>query len=296
MLALAALGTSSGAVLVRLAAVPPPAAAFWRLAFSVLALTPLLLVSGQWRELRRPGRAKLLLLPVTGLLLALHFVVWFRSLELTSVATSTVLVATHPLFVGALSERLLGERPALAEWVGIGIAVAGTAIVGWDRHGPGSLTGAFLAVLAALLVALYFLAGRGLRADLGVWAYVVPVYAVAALVAAGFALAQGVPLAGYRAKSWWALVGLAAGPTLLGHTGFNWALRYVRAYVTSVVQLFEPVGATILAVLVLGRSEMPGWRTLVGGTAILVGVWLPMRRSARRAASQGRRREEGGEL
>ena len=287
VLAIAALGTSSGAVLVRLAESPAPVTAFWRLALSVLALTPMLLLGGRWRAWLSLGRGEWLLLLVSGLCLAAHFLAWFRSLDFTSVASSTVLVSSHPLFVGLLSALLLGESPTRREWWGLCLAVAGALLIGWGdfRAGTDPLLGDLLALLAAGLGALYFVIGRKLRATLDLLPYVVPVYAVAAFVCLTWAGLEEMRIMGWPAGTWWALAGLAIGPTLLGHTGFNWALRHVRAYVVSVVLLFEPLGATILAVLVLGRAEIPGWNTLLGGAAILTGVWLSIRaRSAAEAA------------
>jgi drug/metabolite transporter (DMT)-like permease len=279
VLVLAALGSSSGAVLVRLAESPASVTAFWRLAFSVACLVPVLLYRGDWREWKSLGMRETSLLAVSGLCLALHFLTWFRSLDFTSVASSTVLVSTHPLFVGLLSARLLGERPTRREWAGLSLAVAGALAIGWGdfRAGPDPLRGDLLAVSAAAFAALYFVAGRRLRGRLGLLPYVVPVYSIAALTCLLYGRSANLQFAGWPTGTWWALVGLAVGPTLLGHTGFNWALRHVRAYVVSVILLFEPLGATLLAILVLGRAELPGVNTFVGGTAILAGVWISIR-------------------
>ena len=279
VLVLAVLGTSSGAVLVRLAESPAAVTAFWRLAFSVLALAPFLLFGKGWRAWQRLGRRELALLFLAGLSLAAHFLTWFRSLDFTSVASSTVLVSAHPLFVGLLSARLLGESPSREEWIGLSLAVAGAFVIGWGDFlaGPDPLLGDFLALLAAALGAVYLVIGRRLRGTLDLLPYVVPVYGIAALICLARASTGGMQITGWPAATWWALAGLAIGPTLLGHTGFNWALRHVRAYVVSVVLLFEPLGATLLAVLVLGRGEIPGWNTLLGGAAILGGVWLSIK-------------------
>jgi drug/metabolite transporter (DMT)-like permease len=296
VLALAALGTSSGAVLVRLAEAPASVTAFWRLALSVLLLLPAFVASRGWRDWTGMSRRDVALLGLAGVCLAFHFIAWFRSLAFTSVASSTVLVSVHPLFVGALSALWLREPPSRVEWVGIGIAVLGAGCIGWGdlRGGPDPLRGDLLALLAAGLGALYFTVGRRLRARLGIWSYAVPVYASAAVACASFALVEGAPITGWPAGTWAAFVGLAVGPMLLGHTGFNWALRHVRAYVVSLVQLLEPIGATILAVLVLGRHEVPGWNVWLGGALILVGVWLPLR--ARLRAPAAHHAEEGGEV
>ncbi len=302
VLALAALGTSSGAVLVRLAEAPAAVTAFWRLALSVLLLLPALRATRGWREWAGLARRDVALLGLAGVCLAFHFIAWFRSLAFTSVASSTVLVSVHPLFVGALSALWLREPPSRVEWTGIGIAVLGAACIGWGdvRGGPDPLRGDLLALLAAGLGALYFAVGRRLRGRLGIWSYAVPVYGSAAVACAVVALADGAPLAGWPPGTWAAFAGLALGPMLLGHTGFNWALRHVRAYVVSLVQLLEPIGATILAVLVLGRHEVPGWNVWLGGALILVGVWLPLRARLRAQAVAARRAgdrtEEGGDV
>ena len=279
VLAIAALATSSGAVLVRLAESPAAVTAFWRLALSVGILLPILLYRGDWRDWRALDWRDVSLLVVSGLCLAFHFLAWFRSLDFTSVASSTVLVSTHPLFVGILSARLLRERPTRREWFGLALAVAGALVIGWGgfRAGVDPLRGDLLAISAAVFAALYFIAGRRLRGRIGLLPYVVPVYAIAAVTCLLYGGSTDLQFAGWPSGTWWALIGLAVGPTLLGHTGFNWALRHVRAYVVSVILLFEPLGATLLAILVLGRAELPGWNTLIGGTAILVGVWVSIR-------------------
>lgn len=299
VLALAALGTSSGAVLVRLAEAPAPVTAFWRLALSVVLLLPVLVATRGWREWEALEWRELGLLGLAGTCLAFHFIAWFRSLDHTSVASSTVLVSVHPLFVGALSALWLREPPGRVEWTGILIAVLGAACIGWGDFlsGPDPLRGDLLALAAAGLGALYFTVGRRLRSRLGIWSYAVPVYATAAATCAAVALAGGSPLGGWSSGTWGAFAGLAVGPMLIGHTGFNWALRHVRAYVVSLVQLLEPIGATILAVLVLGRHEIPAWNTWLGGALILVGVWLPLRVRMRALAraGPGQSTREGGE-
>lgn len=289
-LALGLFGISWAAVLVRLAAAPAPSVAFWRLVFSVALLSPVLWLSGQWRQLRRLGGRDWGLLALAGLFLGAHLTVWFVSLEYTSVASSTVLVTSHPLFVGLLSAAWLRESPGRREWAGILLAVAGSVMVGWGdfRSGPDPLLGDALAVAGAVLTALYFVVGRRLRSRLGVWSYVVPVYAVAALVTGAASLATGAPLAGWDAPTWGYLAALAVGPMLLGHTSFNWALEHVRAYVVSVVILLEPLGATLLAVLVLGGGEIPSWPTVAGGSGVLAGVWLSLRARRRRRDELGR--------
>lgn len=278
-LALGLFGVSWAAVLVRLAAAPAASVAFWRLVFSVVVLAPMLLLSGQWRELMELGGRDWIWLGLGGIFLAAHLVVWFLSLEYTSVASSTVLVTSHPLFVGLLSTLWLREPPTRREWGGISLAVAGGVAVGWGdfRVDPPALLGDGLALAGALLTALYFAVGRRLRGRMGVWSYVVPVYAVAAVTAGLVVGVRGQPFSGFPSATWGYLAALALGPMLLGHTSFNWALEHVRAYIVSVVILLEPVGATSLAVWVLGAHEVPSTSTVIGGLAVLAGVWISLR-------------------
>jgi len=212
---------------------------------------------------------------------------WFLSLDYTSVASSTVLVTVHPLYVGLLSTLWLSEPPSRLEWMAILVATSGTVWIGWGdfRLGEGAFIGDLLAALAAVFAALYFIAGRKLRQRLGLWSYVAPVYLLAALLTGISMWVRGVPATGYSPATWALFAGMAIGPMLLGHTSFNWALRHVRAYVVSLVVLLEPVGATVLAVLVLGAAELPSMNTVTGGIAILGGMAMLVREQARRSSS-----------
>lgn len=282
VLALGLFGISWSAVLVRVAAAPASSVAFWRLWLSLVVLAPLFVGRRSWREYRDTSIGTWCWVAGAAVALALHFVLWFVSLDYTSVASSTVLVSVHPLFVGFLSARWLREAPGPGEWAGMVVAVAGAALVGWGDFsaGPAALLGDALALLAALCGAAYFVAGRRLRARFGLWSYVGPVYAVAGALTALYMLLRGAPFSGWGGTTWLALAGLAVGPMLLGHTGFNWSLKHVRAYVVSLVMLMEPVGATLLAVWLLGSKEVPGVHTFVGGALTLAGVGLSLRARA----------------
>lgn len=296
LLALGLFGVSWSAVLVRLTPAPATAIAFWRLAFSVLLLAPFAVGGDTLRQWRRLTAADWTAVGGSGLCLALHLVLWFESLELTSVASSTVLVSTHPIFVGLLSAVWLDEAPGRREWAGILLAVGGAAVVGWGdlRGGAAPLRGDLLALAAAAMAAVYFAVGRRLRARLGLQAYVIPVYAAAALATAASLGSGAGSFTGYPAYAWLLFLALAVGPMLLGHTSFNWSLRHVRAYVVSLVMLLEPVGATLLAILLLGSAEVPGPEVLAGGLVVLVGVAVSLRARARERARHGGGAPRGG--
>jgi drug/metabolite transporter (DMT)-like permease len=212
-----------------------------------------------------------------GVLLAGHFWSWIASLRYTSVASSVVLVSLQPFIVAGLSALLLSEHPTRRQWTGILIGVAGAMVVGWGDFalGPTALLGDALAFLAAWLVAGYFLVGRVLRRKLDLWAYVGVVYGIAALaLLVAVAWSPDAPLTGFAATDWWVFVALAAGPMMLGHTGVNYAIRYVPAYVANLFLLGEPIGATLIAWLLPAIAEVPPPQTLVGGGLILAGIAL----------------------
>ncbi len=278
-LLVAVLAMSWAGPLIRLSSAPALAVAAWRLLFSTAFIALVL----AWRgglPVRLERREWLLALS-SGVLLAAHFWSWIASLSLTTVASSVVLVSMQPIFVAGLSVAFLGERPTGTQWLGIGLAVAGTAVIGGGdfTRGRAPLAGDLLALAGAVFVSGYYVIGRRMRQRLDLWVYIGVVYGIAAAVLAlAVAMDPAVPFVGYRARDWLIFLALAAGPMMLGHTGVNYALRYRRAYVANVALLGEPVGATILAWLLPGIHERPPLATVVGGVLILGGIALGVRR------------------
>jgi len=153
----------------------------------------------------------------------------------------------------------------------------GAAVVGWGDLALGgeALLGDALAFGAAWLVAGYFVVGRRLRAKLELWHYIAVVYGVAALaLGLAVALTPGVDFLGYPTGDWWVFLALAAGPMMLGHTGVNYAIRYIPAYVANLALLGEPLLATLIAWWLPAIREVPPTRTLLGGLLILAGIAL----------------------
>ncbi|OYR57345.1 DMT family transporter [Halorubrum halodurans] len=273
----AVLAVSTGAILVRWSDAPSSVAAFYRVLFTTLPLLPV----AAWRyreQFARIDRRDLGFATLSGVALAIHFASWFESLEWTSVAASVTLVQAQPVFVALGAWLLLRERVTRRIAVGIGIAVGGIATMSFGDFlggvlvGPAPLYGNALALIGAVTAAGYVLAGRSLRQRLALVPYVVVVYGVCTLSLLAFVLAQGHPLSGYPAREWAVFVGLAIGPGLFGHTVVNWALGYLESSVVSVSLLGEPVGATLLALVLLG--EAPTRFTVVGGAVVLSGIYL----------------------
>jgi drug/metabolite transporter (DMT)-like permease len=268
------LAVGAAAIFIRLADAPALAIAFWRCALGVLALFPLAAFN---RESMPKGR-DLWVGAVAGIALGAHFGTWIASLDYTSVAASVVLVSTTPVFVAVAAYLLFGERTSVVSFVGILLAIAGTAVIagGGPDTGNAALFGNILALVGAVAMAVYVLIGRSLRTGgVGALPYSIVGYLAAALALLPVAILSGTQLWGYSATTWFWLFVITLGPQLLGHTVLNWALEYVRASIVSGAILAEPVIAAVLAWLVL--SEKPGLATLLGGLVVLAGLYLLLR-------------------
>ena len=281
VLLLALVGISASGPLIRTSHADPLAIAVWRLGLSLIVVAIALAVTGGWRELRRLGARELAIAAGAGVMLALHFWSWNASVHLTSVSASVVLVNMHPPVVALLSAVWLRERPGRRQWIGIVIAMLGAVVVatGDASSGPTlghgrALLGDMLALVGAVTVAVYFVSGRRLRGTLSLWPYVALVYGAAFLTLTSISIVRGVPLVGYPPRELAIFTGLAVGPMLLGHTGLNYALRFFPAYVVNLTVLGEPIGATLLAMLIPWIREMPSNSTLIGGAITLCGVLL----------------------
>jgi drug/metabolite transporter (DMT)-like permease len=281
VLLLALIGISASGPLVRSSHADPLAIAVWRLGLSLVVVAIALALTGSWRELRRLRAREVAIAAGAGVMLALHFWSWNASVHMTSVSASVVLVNMHPPVVALLSAVWLGERPGRRQWLGIVIAMLGAIVVATGDANAGAtvdhrraLLGDMLALVGAVTVAVYFVSGRRLRTTLSLWPYVALVYGAAFVTLTAISIGRGVPLVGYQPRELWIFAGLAVGPMLLGHTGMNYALRFFPAYVVNLTVLGEPIGATLLAMVIPWIREMPTTSTLVGGAVTLSGVLL----------------------
>jgi drug/metabolite transporter (DMT)-like permease len=279
VLALSLLGISFVGPLVRLSSADPVVIAVWRLGFSLVIVGILLLATGEWRDWKRLTARDLALAAGGGVSLALHFWAWNASIHLTTIAASVTLVNLQPAVVAAISAVALRESPTRRQVFGIAIAILGALAIaapdlrgGMAPSGNAPLLGNLLAISAAITAAIYYTIGRSLRKSLGIWAYVGIVYSAAFLTLLVVALSRSVYLLPQPSREIAIFAGLALGPMLMGHTGMNWALKYLPAYVVNLTVLGEPVGATLLGAIIPSIRQIPTVSTLVGGTIMLLGV------------------------
>jgi drug/metabolite transporter (DMT)-like permease len=283
LLAVGVLAVSTSAPMIRLADAPPLAVALYRNLFAAAVLLPLAVLRHR-DELRRVARPRAGALALAGLFLAIHFASWIPSVALTTVAASTVLVTSQPVWAAAGSRLLLGEPVRRSAVVGIVVALAGAVLIsGADFAVSGrAFVGDLLALLGAVTAAGYLLTGRRLRRDLSLLVYTGIVYSVCAALLLVASVAVGSPLAGFEPRVWLLFVLMAAGPQILGHTVFNYLLRDLDATVVAVAIMGEPVGASLLALAIFG--EVPPWSAVVGGALVLAGIYVAVTAQARRPA------------
>ena len=271
---------SSASILIKLADAPVLIIAAYRLGIAALVLAPVTLAVRR-EHLRALSRRDWLIGAVAGSFLGLHFIAWIASLEYTSIASSVVLVTINPIFVGLGMVVIFRERlHPLLVW-GIALSVTGGILIGYsDFQVAGqALFGDALALLGAVFHSGYLLLGQRLRRRLDLLPYITVVYGMAALLVLVAALVTQQAFTGYAPATFLVMILLALGPQLLGHTAYNWTLRYVSAAVVAVAFLGEPVGASILAYFIL--DEHLTLLQVGGGALVLIGIYLALRTQRR---------------
>lgn len=267
------VGISMSAIFVRYSVAPSAVLAAWRLLWSVILMTPVVLGNGQIRqELIKADKKSALLSALSGCFLAAHFILWFDALKKTSVASAATLVCTEVIWVSLgfclFLKGRIGKKAALA----IGITLLGSVFIALADSGAGEghLEGDVLAVLAAVCSAVYMLLGRSAQKKLSTTVYTYLVYGACALVLLILCRIQGTGLVTAGTNP--VLVGflLALFSTILGHTIFFWALKFYSPSFVSACKLLEPVGAGLLAAFLFG--EIPAPLALLGAAMILFGV------------------------
>ena len=283
LLVLGVVVVSFAAPLIRLADAPPLAVAFYRNLFATAVLAPIVFLRHR-DEVRAVSRADLRALVLAGALLGVHFALWIPSVSLTTVAASTVLVTTQPVWSAVLARLIFGERLRRAAAIGIAVALGGAVLIsGGDvvALSARAFLGDLLALGGAIAVAGHRLAGLGPRQRLSVLPFAAILYGICAACLLVAILVSGTPLAGFEPAAWLMIGLLAIGPQVIGHTLFNYPLRDLDPTVIAVAIMGEPVGASILAVLLFG--ELPPIAAVAGGVLLLTGIYLAVTSQSRAA-------------
>lgn len=270
-MAVAIVSISFASIFIRWSDAPAVIIAAYRMLFAALMLMPFALRRKQREEMRWLGRRQWWAVGLIGVVLAIHFASFNAALQETSVASATILVTCHPIVVGVLGYIYLKEVPRRSG-AGIALGLAGVVVISSADLSGGAIYGDVLALVGMLAAAVYLLGGRVLRQRVSVVTYAFLIYLIAAGTLFLAAVASGIPLWPYPAEEFVLFLALAAVSTIFGHTVLNWSLRYLPAAFVSLSMLGEPVGASILAFLLL--SETPSVGMLFGGAMVMAGIFL----------------------
>ncbi|QOR66000.1 DMT family transporter [Cytobacillus suaedae] len=267
------VAVSTSAIFVKLANAPAPVIAFYRLFFSVLLMSPLFLLKYR-HEIKLISKRDWLFSSVAGVFLAFHFILWFESLNYTSVASSTVLVTLQPIFAFIGTYLFFKEKAGYKALLSGGLGITGSIIISWgDFNISGmALFGDLLALVSCAMVTTYLLFGQTVRKRLSLITYTFIVYGISTLTLFLYVVLLQYPIIPSDNGDWIYFLLLAIVPTLLGHSLFNWSLKWLSTSVISMSILFEPIGAGVLAYYILGENVV--WTQVVGGIIIILGISL----------------------
>jgi drug/metabolite transporter (DMT)-like permease len=267
------IGVSTGSIFARLADAPALVTAAYRMGLAALILIPL----AAWKagdELRNLSAHDIKLAMLSGFFLALHFAAWISSLDYTAIANSVVLVNTIPLWVGLFTPLISKDRIRGSTIISIIVSVIGAAIIGFGDFATAgkALWGDLLAVFGAVCAAIYLLFGRNLRRKLSLLTYVAICYGSAAIILWLVVLFLNLPVTGYSTQTIAAFWAMALISQLIGHSSYNWSLKWFSTSLVAVSLLGEPIGSTLLAYIIF--DEGLTWMKLIGGLFILSAIYI----------------------
>lgn len=276
VIAAALLSVAHAAIFVRMAEAHPLVVAAYRLGIATVVLLPFSL-PGLAAACRRIERRQWGLLAAAAVCLALHFTTWIASIDYTSIANAVVLVTLTPVWLALWTVIVERRNPGRHVLAAVAFAVAGSVIIGWGsyRLGGETLTGDLLALVGGLFMAGYLLVARSVRRNLAFLPYVTLVYGGAAALLWLPVLALALPVAGFSGDTWFALVAIALLSQVVGHGGFNWAVKSVAPTFLALTLLAEPLLSALFGWLYF--DEGFGVETALGGVLILFAIWLGSR-------------------
>ncbi|WP_342462574.1 DMT family transporter [Bacillus sp. FSL R5-0286] len=270
-LVISIIAISFSAIIVKWSSAPAAILSMYRMIFAAVLMLPFILP--RQKELVSLKRRDWFFLCMSGFFLGLHFVLWFGSLKLTTVASSTIIIALQPMVSLLGGFLIFRERTTKSAIFTMCAAIVGALMIGWGDvgHSQDAIIGDILSFFSVIAVVCYLLIGQQAVRKISHWIYSFCVFGFAGLFLILFNLIQQTPFVGYSGKEWGIFLLLAIIPTM-SHVINNWLLTYVNATTISMSILGEPVGATILAVLLLG--EKVTLLQMLGGLLVLLGVFF----------------------
>ncbi len=276
-LLIAVIAVSFSSILIRLSKAPPLVIAAYRLGIASIILFPFMIYYGSSTS-EKYSRKDLLKIFFISFFLSIHFASWITSLNYTSIANSVIIVNTSPIFVAIFSYYILKEKINYNTIIGIIIAFIGTTIIAigdYEINGN-NLLGDMYALIGAIALSIYIIGGREIRKKMNLYLYVTPVYAISAIFLIVACVFLKIQLYPYSLREYLIFLLLAIIPTIFGHTIYNWILKNIEATTVAISLLGEPIGSTILAIIIF--NEIPNFLTFIGGPIALIGIYIAIRK------------------
>jgi drug/metabolite transporter (DMT)-like permease len=270
------IAVAHAAIFVRMADADPLVTAAYRMLIASAVLLPVAAVTAR-QEIKRLNRREWRLIGGAAVFLALHFATWIASLDFTSIANSVVLVTLTPVWLAVWAVVALRQPPGRRTWLAVGLALMGSIVMGSGsaRVGLETLYGDGLALAGGILFVGFLLLAEAARRTIGIVAFVTLVYSGAAILLWAAVFALDLPVVGLSRETYLAFIGLGLISQIIGHTGFNWAVRVISPMVLALLFLTEPLLSTALGWFYFGEGFAP--ETAIGGVLILVAVYLGVR-------------------
>ncbi|MBT3399408.1 MAG: DMT family transporter [Rhodospirillaceae bacterium] len=270
------VAVAHAAIFVRMADADPLVTAAYRMLIASAVLLPVAAVTAR-REILRLNKREWRLIGWAAVFLALHFATWIASLDFTSIANSVVLVTLTPVWLAVWAVVALRQPPGRRTWLAVGLALAGSIVMGSGsaRVGLETLFGDGLALAGGILFVGFLLLAEAARRTIGIVAFVTLVYSGAAILLWATVFALDLPVVGLSLETYLAFIGLGLVSQIIGHTGFNWAVRVISPMVLALLFLTEPLLSTALGWFYFGEGFAR--ETAIGGALILAAVYLGVR-------------------
>jgi len=285
MLFISVISVSFAAIIIVTIDAPPLTIAFYRMLFTTLIIMIFIIFNKKYiNELKNLSKSTVFIMIIIGLILAAHFALWITSLKLTSIASSVILVAAHPILIGPVSHYFFKEKLTLINLTGIILSVLGVIVLVYGNYGFSSLTidsieGNILALLGGITAGLYILGGRIIRRKISTPSYAFVVYSSSTITLFIICIIFNSQIYNLSLKDYQLIILMALVSGILGHTVYNWVLKYIRTSIVSVALLGEPLVSTIFAFLIPWINQVPSNFTIFGGIIILVGIYMTSRTS-----------------
>ena len=267
------LFTSLSSIIIRLSHAPSLVISFYRMLFTVLLLLIPVMIKER-KSIKGIKKKDFILCVISGAFLALHFASWIASISMTTISNSTILVSCSPIFVSLANFIILKEKFTSKMLTGLSMSIIGTIIIAIGSSGGSTssmMAGNILAFMGAIFVAGYLVIGGIVRKNLSAGAYVFIVYSSSIVVLFFMCLLTKTPIYPYSLKEFLLFLALAFFCSILGHTVYNYLMKYISATMISISTLCEPIFASILALIIF--KEVPSIYTIIGGAIILSGVF-----------------------